>query len=308
MKPDIQLKKFFEHDDRFLSLFNAYFYHGESVLKEEYLSPDDSEVVKLVASNHIAVIRRYKENEYFALFVLENQSKVDYGMVVRVLRYISLLYERELRKASPNNYTPKGTKLPMVRAIVLYTGEKEWDGARKLSDMILDENGQKIKLDPAEDFFLNIIELNKDVSYNLNNQCVQDFIDLVHQLYDTTIHLGDTDRVYQRDAVLAAYSITKDEQLKLILEQEEGDVKVCEAMRELFEDATNKGITKGIGIGIEKGRAEGRAEEKIETNTINLRSIMVNLNLNADQAMDALSIDAKDRDFYREKLAALSKN
>ena len=300
MKPDIQLKKFFEHDDRFLSLFNAYFYHGESVLKEEYLSPDDSEVVKLVASNHIDVIRRYKENEYFALFVLENQSKVDYGMVVRVLRYISLLYERDLRKASPNNYTPKGTKLPMVRAIVLYTGEKEWDGPRKLSDMILDENGQKIKLDPAEDFFLNIIELNKDVSYNLNNQYVQDFMDLVHQLYDTTIHLGDTDRVYQRDAVLAAYSITKDEQLKLILEQEEGGVKVCEAMRELFQDERNKGRVEG--------RAEGRAEEKIETNTINLRSIMVNLNLNADQAMDALSIDAKDRDFYREKLASLSKN
>ncbi len=300
MKPDIQLKKFFEHNDRFLSLFNAYFYQGESVLKEEYLSPDDSEVVKLVASNHIDVIRRYKENEYFALFVLENQSKVDYGMVVRVLRYISLLYERELRKASPNNYTPKGTKLPMVRAIVLYTGEKEWDGPRKLSDMILDENGQKIKLDPAEDFFLNLIELNKDVSYNLNNQCVQDFMDLVHQLYDTTIHLGDTDRVYQRDAVLAAYSITKDEQLKLILEQEEGGVKVCEAMRKLFQDERNKGRVEG--------RAEGRAEEKIETNTINLRSIMVNLNLNADQAMDALSIDEKDRDFYREKLASLSKN
>ena len=292
MKPDIQLKKFFEHDDRFLSLFNAYFYQGESVLKEEYLSPDDSEVVKLVASNHIDVIRRYKENEYFALFVLENQSKVDYGMVVRVLRYISLLYERELRKASPNNYTPKGTKLPMVRAIVLYTGEKEWDGPRKLSDMILDENGQKIELDPIEDFSLNLIELNKDVSYNLNNQCVQDFIDLVHQLYDKSIHLGDMDRVYQRDAVQAAYSITKDEQLKLILKQEEGDVKVCEAMRELFEDARN----------------QGRAEEKIETSISNLHSIMVNLNFNADQAMDALSIDEKDRNFYREKLASLSKN
>ena len=213
-------------------------------------------------------------------------------MVVRIMKYQVLLYERELRKASPNNYTPKGTKLPMVRAIVLYTGEKEWDGARKLSDMILDENGQKIELDPAEDFFLNIIELNKDVSYNLNNQCVQDFIDLVHQLYDTTIHLGDMNRIYQRDAVQAAYSITKDEQLKLILEQEEGGVKVCEAMRELFEDARN----------------QGRAEEKIETSISNLHSIMVNLNFNADQAMDALSIDEKDRDFYREKLASLSKN
>ncbi|CRH84764.1 Putative transposase%2C YhgA-like [Chlamydia trachomatis] len=292
MKPDIQLKKFFEHDDRFLSLFNAYFYQGESVLKEEYLSQDDSEVVKLVASNHIDVIRRYKENEYFTLFVLENQSKVDYGMVVRIMKYQVLLYERELRKASPNNYTPKGTKLPMVRAIVLYTGEKEWDGARKLSDMILDENGQKIELDPIEDFSLNLIELNKDVSYNLNNQCVQDFIDLVHQLYDKSIHLGDMDRVYQRDAVQAAYSITKDEQLKLILEQEEGGVKVCEAMRELFEDATNKGIALG--------------ETKAFMASIN--SIMIKFNLNADQAMDALSIDEKDRDFYREKLASLSKN
>ena len=205
-----------------------------------------------------------------------------------------------MNKASPNNYTPKGTKLPMVRAIVLYTGEKEWDGPRKLSDMILDENGQKIKLDPAEDFFLNLIELNKDVSYNLNNQCVQDFIDLVHQLYDTTIHLGDMNRVYQRDAVQAAYSITKDEQLKLILEQEEGDVKVCEAMRELFQDERNKGISEGIGI--------GRAEEKIETSISFLHSIMVNLNVDVDRAMDISSIDEKDRDFYREKLASLSKN
>ena len=75
---------------------------------------------------------------------------------------------------------------------------------------------------------------------------------------------------------------------------------MSKAMRELFQDERNKGRVEG--------RAEGRAEEKIETNTINLRSIMVNLNLNADQAMDALSIDAKDRDFYRERLASLSKN
>ena len=100
------------------------------------------------------------------------------------------------------------------------------------------------------------------------------------------------DRIYQRDAVQAAYSITKDEQLKLILKQEEGDVKVCEAMRELFEDATNKGIALG--------------ETKAFMASIN--SIMIKFNLNADQAMDALSIDEKDRDFYREKLAYLSKN
>ena len=59
-------------------------------------------------------------------------------------------------------------------------------------------------------------------------------------------------------------------------------------MQELFEDARN--------------------EVKIETSISNLHSIMIKFNLNADQAMDALSIDEKDRDFYREKLASLSKN
>lgn len=37
-------------------------------------------------------------------------------------------------------------------------------------------------------------------------------------IYNQTIHLHDMDRAYQRDAVLAAYSITKYEQLKLFLE------------------------------------------------------------------------------------------
>ena len=46
MKPDIQLKKFFEHDDRFLSLFNAYFYQGESVLKEELVLCQEKGLLK----------------------------------------------------------------------------------------------------------------------------------------------------------------------------------------------------------------------------------------------------------------------
>ena len=78
------------------------------------------------------------------------------------------------------------------------------------------------------------------------------------------------DLVYQRDAVLAAYSITKDEQLKLILEQEEGGVKVCEAMRELFQNERNK------------GRAEGRTIEKIDITTAHLRSVMAKLNFDVD--------------------------
>ena len=63
---------------------------------------------------------------------------------------------------------------------------------------------------------------------------------------------------------------------------------MSKAMQELFEDARN--------------------EVKIETSMSCFHSIIVNLNVDVDWAMDISSIDEKDRDFYREKLAALSKN
>ena len=67
---------------------------------------------------------------------------------------------------------------------------------------------------------------------------------------------------------------------------------MSKAMQELFQNERNK----------------GRTIEKIEITTAHLRSVMAKLNFDVDQAMDALSIDAKDRDFYRERLASLSKN
>ena len=71
-------------------------------------------------------------------------------------------------------------------------------------------------------------------------------------------------------------------------------------MRELFQDERNKGRAEKIDECITIGKKRAF--------TASINSIMIKFNLNADQAMDALSIDEKDRDFYREKLASLSKN
>ena len=45
-----------------------------------------------------------------------------------------------------------------------------------------------------------------------------------------------------------------------LLKSEKGDVKVCRALDEMFEESTNKGIQMGIKQGIEQGIEQNRFE------------------------------------------------
>ncbi|MBD9215601.1 MAG: hypothetical protein EGQ23_01050, partial [Solobacterium sp.] len=47
-------------------------------------------------------------------------------------------------------------------------------------------------------------------------------------------------------------------------ESEKGDVKVCRALDEMFEESTNKGIQMGIKQGIEKGVERGVKNTQIK--------------------------------------------
>ena len=50
------------------------------------------------------------------------------------------------------------------------------------------------------------------------------------------------------------------ELLNIYQESEKGDVKVCRALDEMFEESTNKGIQMGIKQGIEQGSEKKELE------------------------------------------------
>ena len=55
-----------------------------------------------------------------------------------------------------------------------------------------------------------------------------------------------------------AYVVTKNKELlNIYQESEKGDVKVCRALDEMFEESINKGIQMGIKQGIERGIEQG---------------------------------------------------
>ena len=92
------------------------------------------------------------------------------------------------------------------------------------------------------------------------------FFDLLRIIYRKQILKEDLDREFNRDALYFAYVATKNKELLSIYQKsEKGDVRVCRALDEMFEESTNKGIQMGIKQGIERGIEQGI--ERGEKNT-----------------------------------------
>ena len=62
-------------------------------------------------------------------------------------------------------------------------------------------------------------------------------------IYRKQVLKEDLDREFNRDALYFAYVVTKNKELLSIYNKsEKGDVKVCRALDEMFEESTNRGI------------------------------------------------------------------
>jgi predicted transposase/invertase (TIGR01784 family) len=75
-------------------------------------------------------------NSWFYLYVLfEFQSTPDIHMPIRMLSYVSLLYEDLIDSKVVS--TAHGKKLPPVLPILIYDGSENWGASTKVQDIIL---------------------------------------------------------------------------------------------------------------------------------------------------------------------------
>ena len=258
---DIESKKFLGQPKNFVSIFNALLFDGQQVLKPEHLKDENSELVMNVSSKHMDIIKRYEDGTYLDLFVIESQSYVDQSMVARVMEYESVARMRFIRQ-NFKKHVPKNTRLPMILTIVLYVGELKWSAAKKLSELEIIHPGFE---ELFNEFKLNLIELNTNRKYNTGEKATQDFFDLLRMIYTKEVLKEDLDREFNRDALYFAYVVTKNKELLNIYNQsEKGDVKVCRALDEMFEESTNRGIQLGIKHGIEQGMERGIKNTQIK--------------------------------------------
>ena len=264
------MKEFLENNTYFVDFFNAYFFDGERVLKPENCMELDSEMndSNMDLEKHVDVIRKYNDGNLYSAFIIENQSCVDPSMVVRAAVYEYVAYERMLKKSKKNKAKEK---LPMVNILVFYTGERPWNAASKLSELVeVDERFTAC----FHDYKMNLIEITGNTSYNFNEEDVYNLFYICRSIYDQSIYEGTSNHfgLVKSSVLKVVKTLTDVEWLDLEELEEKEEIEMCEAEKRWLEvkskeweaEGIRKGIEQGIERGIEQGIEQGSEKKELE--------------------------------------------
>lgn len=252
------MKEFLENNAYFVDFFNAYFFDGERVLKPENCMELDSKMndSNMDLEKHVDVIRKYNDGNIYSAFIIENQSYVDMSMVVRAAAYEYVAYERMLKKSKKNK---SKEKLPMVHILVFYTGERPWNAARQLSELVeVDERFESY----FHDYKMNLIEITGNTSYNFNEEDVYNLFYICRSIYDQSIYEGTSNHfgLVKSSVLKVVKTLTDVEWLDLEELEEKEEIEMCEAEKRWLEVKSKEWKAEGIKKGIEQGSEKKELE------------------------------------------------
>ena len=276
------------------SLFNTVVFGGKEVIKPEELSELDTDVSNVMELGEYKetltrardVVKRAAYGVDFVIMGIENQSRVHYGMPLRVMLYDSLGYLKECReiarqhqknvdKATPDEFLSglhKDDRLHPIISIVIYYNEKPWDGPKSLKDLVVEMPEEISQV--FSDYRMNLLQVVESERYHFSNEDVQDVFETARNIYK-----GKFDQVKEifreRDVksdVGAMIGVMTDSDL--IIErayESKGGMNMCTALEKLEERGREEGKREMIFAFLKAGaeirvikEASGLSEEEIE--------------------------------------------
>ena len=280
------MKEFLENNAYFVDFFNAYFFDGKRVLKPENCMELDSEMndANMDLEKHVDVIRKYNDGNLYSAFIIENQSYVDMSMVVRAAVYEFVAYERMLKKSKKNKAKEK---LPMVNILVFYTGERPWNAARQLSELVeVDERFKSY----FHDYQMNLIEITGNTSYNFNEEDVYNLFYICRSIYDQSIYEEKSNNfgLVKSSVLKVVKTLTDVEWLDLEELEEKEDIEMCEAEKRWLEVKSKEWEAEGIRKGIEQGIEQG-----VELGQVLLYKTMIKNGMSVNEISKVCSISVE---------------
>ncbi len=139
---------------------------------EDWVKELDLDTLERVNGSYVSDDLREREDDIiwrvrlgdswvYVYLLIEFQSTVDHYMALRLLTYLGLLYQ-DLQKSG--SLLPDG-KLPPVLPLVLYNGQKKWNAATSIAELIQEVSGGLAKYRP--DFQYLLLEENDYPNENL---------------------------------------------------------------------------------------------------------------------------------------------
>lgn len=208
LKPDTVLKNYWNDNEQFADLFNAVLFEGRQVIKPDELENEDTEESSVLEHRDYAEsIRASRDNikihkksfihgVQFVLLGLEHQERIHYAMPMRVMGYDYSSYKKQYDSNARKYKTADGMdddeylskmkrtdKFMPVVTIIVYYGEKPYDGATTLQGMLSISDEMK---NLVNDYKIRLVEAreNKLTLHNMNNR---DLFNLLQIVLDNTI-------------------------------------------------------------------------------------------------------------------------
>lgn len=309
LKPDTVLKNYWNDNAQFADIFNAVLFDGKQVIKPEELEDADTEessvlehkeyAESLKASRDTIKVSK-KSTAYgveFVMLGLESQEHIHYAMPLRVMGYDYGAYKKQYDSnakqyrssnvLTEDEYLSKmkqTDKFMPVITIVVYYGEKAWDGATSLHGML---HIPESILPFVNDYKMMLVEARKNdlTFHNINNA---DFFHMLRVILDRSIPRNEAkEKVIQyakthnvdKTVIMTVAGATNCKIDYHALTQKE-DIDMCTLFDEIAKESEAKGI---IETGFEFGLSESDILERLQRK----------LNISLQSAQEYLDIFGK---------------
>lgn len=285
-KADVFESDYLENAEIFADLVNGVLYDGRQVVKPEELSEQDGELRSVAGSGVRKAIRdkvRLWKGTLLAVFAVENQTKVDYHMVIRAMLSESMAYDRQWKKLK-NDLTSENKKLdseellsgmrredrfiPVITIVIYYGRDKSWDGAKTLYELLdVKERSEEI-LPFISDYRLNIFDYHdyeEFGQFRTEWQFLFEFLRYSNDRKKLKEKLEEHKEQYGRLSSQAKVLLMQLANIKKIpdIKEEEfarGEFDMCKAFEDMRAEGKAEGKAEGI---IEMGQEFGLSDIEI---------------------------------------------
>lgn len=313
LKADTVVKNYWRNNEQFADFFNAVLFDGKQVIKPDELEDLDTEESSVLEHREYAesigasrdnVKIRKKSTVYeveLVILGMEGQERIHYAMPMRVMGYDYGTYKKQYeanaaKYKSANGMTEdeymsrmkKADKLIPVITIVVYYGEKSWDGAVSLHEML---NIPKAMESFVNDYKMHLVEARKNdlKLHNINNQDLFNLLEIIldksakwNEIKEKAINYARKHEVEK--SVIMTVAGAANCKMDYNMMEKKGDADMCT----VFEEARKEGVAEGEAKGIiETGYEFGLSEDDI------LTRLQKKLNISLQKAQEYLSMFGK---------------
>lgn len=283
LKPDATLKDFFHYKHRFADIMNLICFQGQTILSATSISNKDTDMSTVFDLNHQPVsfnayrdaIVKANADGVYMLIAIENQMAIDYHMPVRVFVYDASSYKKQYQNHLYEKKQNKNAKLNLIPVftVVLYYGERKWSGPKTLLDMMDIPEKMKGMLNDWNAHIIDVKELDASLLADKDNRDLIEGLQMFYK-WKGNIEVFKERKMSRDTAIVLASLVDKGEELlKIVKEEEQEEIDMCESIDNFRKKAVQEGIEKGMSLTILKqlkrklGHLSSETIERIENSS-----------------------------------------